>query len=367
MQAAAVSIILPIYKVEAYLPACLNSILAGTLREIEVILVDDGSPDRCGAIADEYAARDSRIKVIHQANGGSSSARNAGVQLASGQYIGFVDPDDWIAVDMFSVMYAVAQADDADAVICGFYECYEGSDTCIPVRYPFLSKLAAGQAEVHRTIMTPLLSGQLHAFTWNKIFRRSLLLQNGVESPEDMPLMQDVVFNQDALSVMSRIAYVDRPLYYFRRHAASNTMKFRADVFDTLLRLLQEKEKCLLRLCNGEEARTVVGEWFIRQTLQTIQVEYGRLNPLPYAERQSRIRRIIHDPHVRQMLQTVHLKLNPFQQFILYGLRHHSLSLIRVAAILHNQYRRVRHRLKQTLSLIQPSHSQVAARGSEGG
>ena len=360
-----VSIILPIYKVEAYLSACLDSILVGTLREIEVILVDDGSPDRCGEIADHYAALDPRIIVIHQQNAGSSSARNAGVRLARGEYIGFVDPDDWIAIDMFSAMYTAAKKEDADAVICGLYECYEGSDTCIPVVYPFLPKLAVGLEEVHRTIMTPLLSGQLHAFTWNKIFRRSILLQYGIESPEDMPLMQDVVFNQDALSVMNRIAYVDRPLYYFRRHSASNTMKFRPDVFDTLLRLLQEKEKCLLRLSTGAQSRKVVEEWFIRQTLQTVQVECSSVNPLPNAERWNRIRRIMDDEQVRRTLQTVHLKVNPFQNAVLYGLRHQSVSMIRTAAVLHNQYRRVGHKLRQMIDSIRSSRSRITSGGSE--
>ncbi|MBC8081136.1 MAG: glycosyltransferase [Gorillibacterium sp.] len=358
-----VSIILPIYKVEAYLPACLDSILASMLREIEVILVDDGSPDRCGEIADHYAALDSRIKVIHQQNAGSSSARNAGVRLAVGEYVGFVDPDDWIADDMFSAMYAAAKRDDADAVICGLYECYEDLDTCIPVRYPFLPRLVVGQEEVHRTIMTPLLSGQLHAFTWNKIFRRSILLQHGIESPEDMPLMQDVVFNQDALSVMNRIAYVDRSLYYFRRHSASNTMKFRLDVFDTLLRLLQEKEKCLLRLHTGGESRKVVEEWFVRQTLQTIQVECSSVNPLPYAERRDRLRRIMDDEQVRRMIKTVQLKTNPFQEAVLYGLRHQSRSLVQTAAILYNQYRRAGHKLRQLLASTRPSQSQNKVSG----
>ena len=95
-----VSIIVPVYKVEKYLRKCIDSIINQTLKDIEIILVDDGSPDNCGKICDEYAAKDTRIKVIHKENGGLSSARNAGMEVAEGEYIGFVDSDDWIESDL---------------------------------------------------------------------------------------------------------------------------------------------------------------------------------------------------------------------------------------------------------------------------
>ena len=95
-----ISVIVPIYKVEPYLHRCVDSILAQTYQNIEVILVDDGSPDSCPEICDEYAAQDERIKVIHKANGGLSSARNAGLDAASGDWVSFIDSDDWIEPDM---------------------------------------------------------------------------------------------------------------------------------------------------------------------------------------------------------------------------------------------------------------------------
>lgn len=103
-----ISVIVPIYKVELYLRKCINSILAQTYQNLEVILVDDGSPDQCGIICDEYAKSDSRVRVIHQENSGVASARNAGLQAAQGDYIGFVDSDDWIAPDMYDCLYLAA-------------------------------------------------------------------------------------------------------------------------------------------------------------------------------------------------------------------------------------------------------------------
>ena len=114
-----VSVIVPVYKVEQYLDKCIKSVLEQTYQDIELILVDDGSPDNCGNICDDYARRDSRVRVIHKENGGLSSARNAGLEIASGAYIMFVDSDDYIALDMVEKLYQRMQQDDSDMVVCG--------------------------------------------------------------------------------------------------------------------------------------------------------------------------------------------------------------------------------------------------------
>ena len=115
-----ISVIIPIYKVEKYLQKCIDSILAQTHTDLEIILIDDGSPDKCGQICDEYALKDNRIKVIHKENGGLSEARNAGLDVATGDYIGFVDGDDYIAVNMFEKLYECIINDNTDMVICNF-------------------------------------------------------------------------------------------------------------------------------------------------------------------------------------------------------------------------------------------------------
>lgn len=113
-----VSVIVPIYNVEKYLPKCIDSIINQTLKEIEIILIDDGSTDRSGAIADEYSKKDSRIKVIHKENAGQGSARNKGLEIADGYYIGFVDSDDWIDCDMYEKLYSKAISLKSDMVVC---------------------------------------------------------------------------------------------------------------------------------------------------------------------------------------------------------------------------------------------------------
>ena len=129
-----VSIIVPVYKVEDYIRECLDSILAQTYPYFELILVDDGSPDNCGRICDDYAKGDNRIKVVHKVNGGISSARNAGLEVAKGEWIMHVDGDDWIEPDMLEKMYAVAEKSQADIVYCDFYLSYEKNE-----RYMFFN------------------------------------------------------------------------------------------------------------------------------------------------------------------------------------------------------------------------------------
>lgn len=123
-----ISIIVPVYNVEKYLDKCVNSILNQTFQDFELILVDDGSPDNCGEMCDDYAARDKRVTVIHQVNGGLSAARNAGIEIAKGRYLGFVDSDDYIAEDMYELLYNNLKNEDADLATVGFLDVYAGKN-----------------------------------------------------------------------------------------------------------------------------------------------------------------------------------------------------------------------------------------------
>ena len=119
MEKKMISVIVPVYNVEKYLPACLDSICHQTLKELEIILVDDGSTDNSGRIAEQYALQDKRIRVVHQRNGNPGATRNVGLELATGEYIGFVDSDDWIEPEMFASLYAKAETDNLDIVVTG--------------------------------------------------------------------------------------------------------------------------------------------------------------------------------------------------------------------------------------------------------
>ena len=119
-----VSIIVPIYNVEKYLDRCMQSLLGQTLKDIEIIMVDDGSPDGCPALCDEYVRRDARVKVIHKQNAGLGYARNAGLDVATGEYVAFVDSDDYVDLEMYEKLYVTAIRTGSDVVYCGFNRYY---------------------------------------------------------------------------------------------------------------------------------------------------------------------------------------------------------------------------------------------------
>lgn len=160
-----ISVIVPVYKVEPYLRKCLDSIVSQTYENLEIILVDDGSPDNCGAICDEYATRDERIRVIHQLNRGLSAARNAGLDFATGDYIGFVDSDDWLEADFFSYLIGGVQHWNADIAQCTF-----------SVDSPRFSRKVGYEADAcmsrDKAIGELLKNDRMTNNVWNKLFRR---------------------------------------------------------------------------------------------------------------------------------------------------------------------------------------------------
>ena len=163
-----ISIIVPVYKVEKYLCKCLNSIIYQTYKNIEVILVDDGSPDNSGNICDNYAKKDSRIKVIHKENGGLAEARNAGLKIATGQYIGFVDSDDYIEEDMFETMYNLSKMYDAEISIVSYKEWKNGI---------ILNDMNSGELDIYNkteAIKELLIDSKIQSYMWNKLFKRHL-------------------------------------------------------------------------------------------------------------------------------------------------------------------------------------------------
>ena len=160
-----VSVIIPVYKVEPYLDQCLQSVTGQTYRSLEIILVDDGSPDGCPEICDKWALRDTRIKVIHKKNGGLSDARNAGLDAAGGQYICFIDSDEWVMKDMIEKLLTSAVKEGADICACGIMDCYPDHQTIRTAKY-----LKGGSEEIYRRLYNET---EYPVSAWGKIYRRS--------------------------------------------------------------------------------------------------------------------------------------------------------------------------------------------------
>jgi len=214
-----ISIIIPVYKIEKYISACLDSVLSQTFCDIEVIVVDDGSPDTCPSICDTYAKKDSRIKVIHKENGGLSSARNAGIDAACGNYIMTVDGDDYIDKNMCRRLYDTAKSTGADMVVCSINNVEESGDVISGMNSD--SPLVCGVMSKDDYKRALLKKGNwYYAVAWNKLYKKELF--NSVRYPvgkihEDEHIIHHLVENCDT------IACIEDRLYYYVNHAASIT------------------------------------------------------------------------------------------------------------------------------------------------
>lgn len=207
-----VSIVVPIYGVEKYLHKCIDSILAQTLKEIEVILVNDGSKDKCPQIVDEYAKRDSRVVTIHQPNGGYGRAVNHGIEIATGEYIGIVEPDDWIEHDMYETLYQKAIQTDVDIIKSNFFNnlpkrAFKNKwkkDFDIP-NIPFKFK------------DYPIFL-YFHPSIWSCLYKTDLLKKNNIRMQEIPGAgWTDNLFQVKTLFYSKKIAYIDEAFYHYRR------------------------------------------------------------------------------------------------------------------------------------------------------
>lgn len=207
-----VSIIIPVYGVEHYLAECVDSVLAQTHRDLEVILVDDGSPDGCPAICDKYAAMDRRVKVIHKENGGAAGARNVGLDAATGDYICLVDSDDYVSEQYVKQLLDALMQNNADAAVCSFSFLYKNGEELNAMRYP--ENQCMSQIAYLERFLTDWTSG----ITWNKIFKAEVLRSVRYEEGHKI---DDEFFTYQAIMNCRNVVMFDRSLYFYRMRASS--------------------------------------------------------------------------------------------------------------------------------------------------
>lgn len=241
-----VSIIVPIYNVEKYLDKCINSIIAQTYNKLEIILVDDGSPDKCAKICDEYAEKESRIVVIHKENGGLSSARNAGLKIAKGDYISFVDSDDYIYKGMVEHMLQASVQNAADIVICDYKTVYEDEK----VNYENLEQCNTGkitdigQNEAQVAYFNDDKKRKSLVVVWNKLYERRLF--ENIRFPEGR-IHEDEAVTYRLLYKAKKIMYIKNGYYFYLERKgsimASTFNKKRFQLFDAYIERLKFYEE----------------------------------------------------------------------------------------------------------------------------
>lgn len=261
-----ISVIMPVYKVEPYLPSAVESVLEQTFQDFELILVDDESPDNCPALCDEYARQYEQVQVLHKPkNGGLGAARNTGAAVARGRYLYYMDSDDWIDKDLFERVNASIQSYPANVIMIGLLEEYYENGVLkrtIPVTVPGWTAKTA--KEVHKKVAALERAG-LYGYAWNKFYSREHIQAQQL-SFSSVTLIEDIEFNVRFFESIDSCTYLDcTPYHYAKRMKGSLTDKFVADYFslhETRIRMVKEQ---LERW--GEykgKSREILGELYLR-------------------------------------------------------------------------------------------------------
>jgi glycosyltransferase involved in cell wall biosynthesis len=246
---AKLSVIVPIYNVEKYLRKCLDSVVNQTLSDLEIILVDDGSPDRCGEICDEYAANDSRIKVIHKKNGGLPSARNAALDVATGEWVAFVDSDDWLELDIYEKAVMAGERKDVDILFFNSFRNNVTKETNISLFQneffsddkKYIKSLQAGVICLYFTQTHELYYG----FPWDRIIKREFIMQNNLYFT-DCKAYEDMLYAINCLQFANKIAFIEDRGYHYRFNNTSignkynpNRVAIDREVYQEMFRLAE--------------------------------------------------------------------------------------------------------------------------------
>lgn len=256
-----VSIIIPVYNVEKYLKPCVDSVIGQTWQDLQIILVDDGSTDACGRICDEYAAKDPRVVVVHKENGGLSDARNAGLPLAVGEFILYLDSDDFLEPDAVETLVTAQNRAGADIVLGNFY-------------YTFPDREYAADAWQktdilldNRQAMAALVDGRIETFAWGKLIRREIALAHLFPKGK---VFEDHYWTHFVFADAEKVALIARPLVHYRQRGDSISFTFdqkRLDMLDgwtNRIEFLKQSYPELLDACYRRYARQYTGlAWLV--------------------------------------------------------------------------------------------------------
>lgn len=251
-----VSIIVPIYKVEKYLNRCVESLVNQTYNNLEIILIDDGSPDECPKICDDWARKDSRIKVIHKENGGLSNARNAGMKIITGDYVCFVDSDDVVSIDMYKILIELLEKNDADMSICQYDKFSEDKEpvyTTNSKQYIFNNNDALKELFCGKKVANAV---------WNKLYKRELF--DDIEFPEDINCGEDMYIIHRLIVKANIVAITDAKLYGYRVNREGSIMNtYSITTIDSLIKVSSSRyndlkdNKIIIPYLNGSRAKLI--------------------------------------------------------------------------------------------------------------
>lgn len=275
-----VTVIVPIYNVKNYLKHCLDSIINQTYSKLEIILVDDGSTDGCANICDEYAKADNRVRVIHKKNAGLGMARNSGLEIANGEFVVYVDSDDWLEKNMVEKMLMAIDQEQADLAVCGYKKQTSNgkiisTNKCCSKRTVFLND------EIKNMVLLPILGAEADAqndieremCVWTNMYRMSIIRENYLRFvSERVYLSEDLFYNIDYIMRVKRAVFIPECLYNYRVNSISLTNMYRKNRFQLLCNLYNKEIDILLRYNIYEDAKQRIQRTFIMKMRNSIRI-----------------------------------------------------------------------------------------------
>lgn len=304
MEQPLVSIIIAVYKVpENYLKKCIESVMAQTLNEIEILLVDDGSPDQCGRICDNYAKKDTRIRVIHKKNGGPSSARNCGCKAARGKWIMFLDGDDWIEPDTCQAMYYEGSTKHVQLVMCGVMKNYDKS----AIEYKFYIE----DGKVYKCQECKWLQQQLLIYnaniasTYSKLINKKLITDYHIFHDELFKHAEDLEFNLRLFEKLESAVFINKPFYHYTYNENSISASYNEENHELVIKCFEKIKEFI----SGSNNKKMLEPWFDNRLLYVIITTAisGYFNPAnsePYSEKKRKYALFLEKPIVKEALKT---------------------------------------------------------------
>lgn len=335
-----VSIIIPVYKVEEFLENCVNSLIKQSLTDIEIVLVDDGSPDNCPSICDEFAKKDSRIKVIHKKNEGVSAARNDGLKIATGEYIIFCDSDDWMEVHGLEELYKKATQEEADIVIGDVYLSKERENKYVKFYKDefttndkdFIQELI--KCDIYRTYCpNPAESGVAFGYggPWNKLVKKRLIQDNNISFDIRLRgIFDDILYTAHILANANKISYIQKPVYFYRVNDNSITHSYKPDVMEINKAIFKSWQEFFDEQENGEIYRKAFYACVIRRLEEAMKLYF--LNDSNKKENKTLKRElkklVSQEPYNIAIKNVDRSKLSKKQRLLVYLSKMHLINLV---------------------------------------
>lgn len=333
-----VSIIVPVYNVEKYIHRCVESLINQTLKDIEIILVDDESPDNCPKICDEYALKDSRIKVIHKKNEGPGLTRNTGMNIATGEFIAFVDSDDWVNLSMYETLYNTAKKYQCDTVFCSF-QYYTAKKVFIPKKEVDTTTIFQSRSEI-KDFMLDMVAPLPHYIsdvkytmsTCKAIYSRNIIKNGNIHFLSERKILsEDLFFNLAYLNQTKKICFIPEYFYNYAYNPKSLSHTYNTQKYEKYINFFTALESELKEIFS-------INEYKIH--LYRLQLLYLRHNVNAIFKcfdkkiRKKEILKVLNDPSWKEALQSYPMHQLPLKHRVFYlTLKNKSYYLI--ALLLH--------------------------------